>query len=212
MDYKAVLDKLRETSPEGVAIIETHVKTLNNESATRRHELTKLQSLVDSLQAIAGEGVDLLAVVKEAKTAEKKLADMQTQLETAQQAATNEKREVLLIKGAQLVSADQNALRTFLKDVSTDKITIDDAGKDIKIEGKPLKDYVATQGEFWSRALFPTTPNAAPGAAPGAAPESLPTGGANPDAIKSPVDTYLAQKAAVFEGMAATGVIIQKPS
>jgi VIT1/CCC1 family predicted Fe2+/Mn2+ transporter len=187
MDYKQALAKIAEQA-DVVEAIMAHVSNLNSESMNRRHELTKASELIEALKKIAGEETDLVKFTSESKTKADAngaaVADLQAKLDAALIVAATEQRQYLLLKASQLSKADEKALHKLLEAVPTDKIAVD---ADVKIEGKTLKDYAISQGEFWERALFPTAPT-----------ESVPTGGGTPETPANPTSTYLSNQASAL--------------
>lgn len=181
MDYKAAIAKIAADLPDIAEIIMAHVGTLNSESASRRHELTEALKVVDALKKVAGDDADLVKFATETKkkadSSDTLIADSQAKLEAALLLAATEQRKYLLLKASQITKADEKALNKLLENTPTDKIAID---SDVKIEGKNLVDFAKEQGEFWERALFPTTPT-----------EAVPTGGASPAQPENPTVNYL---------------------
>lgn len=163
MDYKAALLKLQIDAPELAEIIASYVALINEESATRRVELRDSQAIVDKLKKIVGEKTDLLDFVataqKQSADTESVSADTQAKLEAALLMAATEQRRYKLLKAAQLSGADEEALNKLLEPVETEKIAID---SDVKIDGKPLKEYAVGQAKFWETALFPQQQNNVP--------------------------------------------------
>lgn len=185
MDYKAAIAKVAADLPEIAEIIMAHVGNLNSESASRRHELSEVIKLVEALKKTVGDDVDLVSFVSEAKkkadTESIVTSDLQAKLDTAIALAATEQRRYTLLKASQLSGADEEALNKLLETVSTDKISID---SEVKIEGKPLKEYATNQAKFWESALFPASTPA------------MPTGGVQAAEPTNPTANYLQQQAA----------------
>lgn len=196
MNLKEALAKLATELPEVAELINTHISSLNAESADRRVKLTNLnqtiadnQKVIEALKAIAGDDTDLVKFATEVKTktesSDKVIAELQSKLDAAVLAAATSHRQLLMVEAAQKSGADQNALNELLKDVAADKIAV---GESVTVEGKPLKDYAIEKGKFWERALF----------LQGTVPDQVPTGGASPEAPKNPTTVYLESKTAAL--------------
>jgi hypothetical protein len=187
MDYKTAIAKLQAELPDIAEIIISHVGSLNSESAERRVALKEVQLLLESLKKIAGQDTDLVEFVttskKNSESSTTALAELQSKLEAALVLAGAESRKYKLLKAAQLSNADEQALNKLLEQVETEKIVLEES--QVKIEGKPLKDYAAQQGEWMVRALFPSPEGG-----------GVPTGGKTEETPPTPTNTYLGQKAA----------------
>lgn len=191
MDYQAALKEIaklladRSDSASILDAITAHVGNLNAESAGRRHELSEALKIVEALKKLAGDESDLIQFInnkkKQTDTEVAAITDLQAKLDAAIALAQNEQRRYTLLKAAQLSGADEEALNKLLEQVSTDKISID---SEVKIDGKPLKDYAISQAKFWESALFPNNTPA------------MPTGGITAAEPINPTTNYLQQQAA----------------
>lgn len=190
MDYQTALKEIakaladRTDSASILDAITNQVGNLNAESASRRHELSELIKLVEALKKAVGDDVDLIQFVSEAKkkinTETATTADLQAKLDAAIALAATEQRRYTLLKAAQLSNADEEALNKLLESVPTEKIVID---SEVKIDGKPLKEYAIGQAKFWESALFPNQNN------------GVPTGGKTAEQPQNPSNTYLQRQA-----------------
>lgn len=173
MNFKEAILKLQISDSEIAEVIANHVAALNEESAGRRIELRDSLAVIEKLKKVVGDE-DLLDFVSSAKKkageTESSTADAQSKLEAALIESEVANRSYKLLKAATLSGADEKALNELLKGVSTDKIAID---ADVKIDGKPLKDFAVSQADFWERALFPAAQNSVPTGGKSSATETI---------------------------------------
>ena len=104
MNLKEALAKLATELPEVAELINTHISSLNAESADRRVKLTNLnqtiadnQKVIEALKAIAGDDTDLVKFATEVKTktesSDKVIAELQSKLDAAVLAAATSHRD-----------------------------------------------------------------------------------------------------------------------
>lgn len=181
MDWKAAIAHIKtlEGAVDSINILEGEVNRLTNANFELVKDIRVITAkskeaegkLADLLQIVGAEGDDLKAQTDSASgkikdlqsdlnKVSKEKGEIETKYTSLEEETTNLKRRTIITEAAAKTGAVADVLATLTKDISVDRILIDNdeiviVSSDGK-EKKPLKEYAEAEWHSFVPALFPS--------------------------------------------------------